>query len=237
MNKKEKKELAKLVTTELEKMYPQAACALEYRGDPWKLMVMARLSAQCTDKRVNEVCEILFSQYPSAKSLSEANIEDVEKIVKPCGLYRRKASDIIDESVKLCSEFDGILPSDIDTLLTFPGVGRKIANLLIGDIYGQPAIVTDTHFIRICGRLGLYPEEEKNPHKIEKITKELIEPTRQSDFCHRIVMFGRDVCFARAPRCGECPIGKTGFCSHAEKAKKTKKAERPKNKNKNRKQD
>ena len=215
-----KKERANLITKELCLLYPTAICALEYKDDPWKLLIMARLSAQCTDKCVNEVSVPLFSKYPSAESLAAAETADVENIIRPCGLFRKKASDIIAQSKKLCSEFGGILPSDIDTLLTFPGVGRKIANLLIGDIYKGAAIVTDTHFIRICGRLGFYPESEKNPHRIENITKELIEPSEQSDFCHRIVMFGREICSARKPKCSSCPIGEKGLCkSFADKRK------------------
>ena len=126
--------------------------------------------------------------------------------MRPCGLYRTKAANIKDACIMLRDEFGGVLPADMDTLLTFPGVGRKIANLLLGDIYHLPAIVADTHCIRICGRLGFYPESLKDPHKVEEIMVQLVEPTEQSDFCHRIVWFGREVCTARSPKCHECPL-------------------------------
>lgn len=167
---------------------------------------MGRLSAQCTDARVNVVCRELFEKYPTARALADGDIADIENIVKPCGLFRTKAANIKDACAMLVDEYDGTLPADMDELLRFPGVGRKIANLLLGDIYKLPAIVADTHCIRICGRLGAYPESNKDPVKTEKIMTELISPEEQSDFCHRIVWFGREYCSARAPRCGECPL-------------------------------
>ena len=206
MRKKEKAELFAKVVEELKKIYPEAMCALEFGGEPWKLLVMGRLSAQCTDARVNIVCKELFAKYPTARALAEGDLQEIENIVKPCGLFRTKAANIKDECAMLVNEYGGVLPSDMDELLRFPGVGRKIANLLLGDIYKKPAIVADTHCIRICGRLGAYPESNKDPHKTEKIMSELIDPKEQSDFCHRIVQFGRDVCTARAPKCGECPL-------------------------------
>ena len=206
LNKKEKGERLRLICEKLKELYPSAECALEYRGDPWKLLVMGRLSAQCTDKRVNIVSEELFSRYPTPELMAEADIDELSDIVKPCGLYRVKAQNIKDSSAMLVSDFGGELPSSMEELLRFPGVGRKIANLLIGDVFGGPAIVCDTHCIRICGRLGMYPESEKNPEKIEKILRGLMDVREGSDFCHRIVIFGREVCSARNPACRVCPL-------------------------------
>ena len=156
----------------------------------------------------------------AAEALAEAPLEAVEADIRSCGLYHVKAQNIIDASRMLVEEYEGILPDSMEELLRFPGVGRKVANLLLGDIYHHAAVVTDTHCIRICGRLGMYPEAEKNPPKIEKILAEIIEPAEQSDFCHRIVHFGREVCTARAPACGTCPL--SDLCRHAEAKKETK---------------
>ena len=205
-NKKKKIEQAAQIVARLIERYPSAECALEYHGEPWRLLVMGRLSAQCTDARVNIVCEELFARFPTLTDLADAPLADIEGIVRPCGLYRTKAANIKDACIMLRDEFGGVLPADMDTLLTFPGVGRKIANLLLGDIYHLPAIVADTHCIRICGRLGFYPESLKDPHKVEEIMVQLVEPKEQSDFCHRIVWFGREVCTARSPKCHECPL-------------------------------
>ncbi len=206
MNKKEKRARLALIMDKLEEMYPESVCALEYNGDPWRLLVMGRLSAQCTDARVNEVSIELFERFPTARDMAFGDLAEIERIIKPCGLYRMKAQNIKDSSLVLIEEFGGNLPSDMESLLRFPGVGRKIANLLIGDIFGGEAIVCDTHCIRICGRLGMYPESEKNPEKIERILRELMDVTRGSDFCHRIVFFGREVCTARSPSCDICPL-------------------------------
>jgi len=200
------KEFAAAVVARLALLYPAAECALEYRGEPWKLMVMARLSAQCTDKRVNEVGIPLFEKYPTPEALADADLSDVEEIVRPCGLYRMKAKDIIAECRRLCDVYGGVLPCDMDPLLTFEGVGRKIANLLLGDIYKKPAIVADTHCIRISARLGLTPEGTNDPYKTEKILSGLIEPDEQSDLCHRLVLFGREYCKAVGFDCGACPL-------------------------------
>ena len=167
---------------------------------------MGRLSAQCTDARVNIVCKELFARFPDALSMAEGDIEEIAKIVKPCGLYRMKAQNIKDASAMLVTKYGGKLPETMEELLEFPGVGRKIANLLIGDIFGKEAIVCDTHCIRICGRLGMYPEKEKDPTKIEKILRELIDLKEGSDFCHRIVLLGRETCTARSPMCQSCPL-------------------------------
>ena len=215
MNKKEKRERLSAIVKRLAEIYPESECALEYQGDPWKLLVMGRLSAQCTDARVNEVSRELFSRFPTARDMAFGEIEEIERIVKPCGLYRMKAKNIKDASLMLLEKFDGNLPSDMDSLLLFPGVGRKIANLLIGDIFGGEAIVCDTHCIRICARLGMYPESEKNPGKIEKILRGLMDAKDGPDFCHRIVFFGREVCTARSPRCEDCPLSE--LCEHRRK--------------------
>jgi len=211
--------MARIVSL-LEERYPDAECALRYGGEPWKLLVMGRLSAQCTDARVNIVCEELFAVFPTARALADAPLERVEEIVRPCGLYRVKAANIISECKMLCDEYGGILPDTMEELLRFEGVGRKIANLLLGDIYGKPAIVADTHCIRICGRLGFYPQTLKDPHRVEKILRDIVEPEKSSDFCHRIVWFGREVCSARAPKCGECPLRE--LCPEGQKTYKTK---------------
>ena len=206
MKKSEKKERIAQIIIELKKIYPEAVCALEFGGEPWKLLVMGRLSAQCTDARVNIVCRELFAKFPTCEALARASYEEIEEIIRPCGLFRTKAQSIKDACIMLCDEYGGNLPDNMDELLKFPGVGRKIANLLLGDIFHKPAIVADTHMIRICGRLGMYPQKLKDPHKVEIIMSELVVPEEQSDLCHRIVEFGRDVCSARAPKCDKCPI-------------------------------
>lgn len=203
----------------LKKLYPDAACSLEYGGEPWKLLVMGRLSAQCTDARVNIVCRELFLKYPTPKALAKGDIRDIEEIVRPCGLYRVKAADIKAECERLLSVHGGELPDTMEELLAFPGVGRKIANLLLGDIFKKGGVVTDTHCIRICGRLGFYPTELKDPVRVERILTPLIDTAEQSDLCHRLVVFGREICSARSPRCFDCPL----FDICAEGASKTNK--------------
>lgn len=197
----------------LAELYPGAECALEWRTDApdpaddgWRLLIMGRLSAQCTDARVNIVCRELFAAYPSAQAVAEAPIEDLERLVHACGFYRAKARNIKDCCRIMVEQYGGRVPREREVLLTFPGVGRKIANLLLGDLYGIPGIVADTHIICIGGRLGAYPTSLKDPHKVEKILETLVEPSGQSDFCHRAVQFGRDYCTARSPRCGACPL-------------------------------
>jgi len=208
MTKKEKKERMAAIVASLKEVYPEAVCALEFGGEPWRLLVMGRLSAQCTDARVNIVCRELFAKYPTLDALADAPLEDIENIVRPCGLFRTKADSIKRACLMVRDDFGGRVPDNMDDLLLLPGVGRKIANLILGDIYKQPAIVADTHCIRICGRFGMYPTSLKDPTKVEKIMSELVEPSEQSDFCHRIVQFGRDTCSARAPKCTVCPIRK-----------------------------
>ena len=220
MTKKEKRERIVKVIEGLKEVYPVAECALEYEGDPWRLLIMGRLSAQCTDYRVNVVSRELFATFPDARAMAEAPLSEIERIIKPCGLYKMKAKNLKDASAMLVSRFGGELPSEMDELLLLPGVGRKIANLLLGDVYGKPAIVCDTHCMRICGRLGMYSEKLNDPTKIERILRELVPPEEGSDFCHRIVYFGRDVCKARNPHCEDCPISEN--CSYGEKNGKNK---------------
>lgn len=212
MTQKEKKARMAGIVAALKEVYPVAECALQSGGDPWRLLVMGRLSAQCTDARVNLVCRDLFRHFPDAADMAAADIAEVEELVRPCGLYHTKAQNLIDASRMLMEEFGGVMPSDMEELLKFPGVGRKIANLLRGDLFSLPAIVADTHCIRLCGRFGMYPESLKDPARVEKILVGLVEPAEQSDLCHRLVQFGRDVCTARAPKCEGCPLA--AFCRH-----------------------
>lgn len=204
MTKKDKKLRAETVILKLKERYPDAMCALEYGNDPWRLLVMGRLSAQCTDARVNIVCKDLFLKYPDVYAMAKAENKDVEALVFSCGVYKVKAANIIDFSKMIVENFGGNVPDNMDDLLTFPGVGRKIANLILGDIYHKPAIVADTHCIRISNRLGFC--ESDDPKKVEFALSEIIDPKEQSDFCHRLVMFGRDVCSSRSPKCEECPF-------------------------------
>ena len=211
------------IVEKLKAIYPDVVCALEWGGqhggepafllkESWKLLVMGRLSAQCTDARVNIVCKDLFEKFPTVQAMAEGDIQEIEAIVRPCGLYHTKAQNIKDACRILVEDYNGIVPDDMDALLALPGVGRKIANLLLGDIYHKGGVVTDTHCIRICGRLGFYDECIKEPLKVERILTPLIAPEEQSDFCHRIVQFGRDTCMARSPACEGCPLA--DLCRH-----------------------
>ena len=217
MTKKQKKEQMTRIVERMKTIYPEALCALEWQGEPWKLLIMGRLSAQCTDARVNLVCRELFAAYPTPRALSEASVEEIEAYVRPCGLYHVKAQNTKDACIMLVNEFDGRIPDTMDELLRFPGVGRKVANLLLGDLYQKGGIVADTHCIRICGRLGMYPESLKDPTKVEQIMNDLVVPEERCDFCHRIVQFGRDVCSARSPKCGSCPL--SDLCAHGQTTK------------------
>ena len=196
----------------LEKLYPDAVCSLEYAEDPWRLLVAARLSAQCTDERVNVVTKVLFERFPDALSAAYGDLCEIEEIVRPCGLFRMKAKNIVDMSRIIVEKYGGRVPDTMDGLLSLPGVGRKIANLILGDVFGKGGIVADTHCIRICGRLGYYPEDKKDPLLTERVMDGVVPKEEQSAFCHRIVMFGREYCTARSPRCGECPLGQ--WCKH-----------------------
>ena len=196
----------------LRQRYPDAECSLESGGDPWRLLVMARLSAQCTDERVNIVCRDLFREIPDARAMAEAPLAQIEELIRPCGLFRTKAKSLKESAAMLLTIYEGRVPDTMEELLSLPGVGRKIANLLLGDIYKKGGIVADTHCIRICGRLGFYDEELKDPLRVERILTPVIPVSEQSDFCHRIVHFGREICTARSPKCGDCPMRE--ICDH-----------------------
>ena len=199
-----KERMAALIAL-LEELYPSAECALKYEGDPWKLLVMGRLSAQCTDARVNEVCVELFRELPTMYDFANADISLIEELIRPCGLYRMKAQNLQDAARMLITEYDGRVPDAMEELLKIPGIGRKIANLLLGDLYGKPAIVADTHCIRLSARFGFVKKSEKDPYKVEKALVAITPPEKSSDLCHRIVFFGREVCTARSPKCLDCP--------------------------------
>ncbi len=213
MTQSQKKERILKIAEKLAEIYPDALCALEWGGEPWKLLIMGRLSAQCTDARVNIVCRELFARFPTPSALARGELSEIEAIVRPCGLYRVKAQNIKDACAMLVEDFGGVIPDTMEDLLKFPGVGRKVANLLLGDLYHKGGTVADTHCIRICGRLGMYPEGQKDPVKVERLMDTLLPMPLRCDFCHRIVQFGRDTCSARAPKCNECPLH--DLCEHA----------------------
>ncbi len=187
----------------LKERYSDALCALKYEKD-YELMIAVRLSAQCTDARVNLVTPLLFERFPTLESFAKAELPQVEQLIHSCGFYRQKAKDIIAACQMLISDYDGRVPDTMEALLRLPGVGRKTANLLLGDLYGQPAVVCDTHCIRIANRLGLATGKE--PERVEQQLRALLPPEESSDFCHRIVLFGREVCTARSPKCPVCPL-------------------------------
>ena len=200
-----KKQLALEIIDRLKKEYPDADCTLDY-NQAWKLLVSVRLAAQCTDARVNVVVEGLYEKYPDVKSLAQAPVEEIEKIVRPCGLGKSKARDISACMKMLLEKYDGNVPDDFDKLLELPGVGRKSANLIMGDVFKKPAIVTDTHCIRLTNRMGLV-DNCKDPKKVEMALWKIIPPEEGSDFCHRLVYHGREVCTARTkPYCDKCCI-------------------------------
>ena len=188
----------------LKQAYPDPICALHYQKG-YELMIAVRLSAQCTDERVNKVTPALFAAYPTLEAFAEAKVEDVEGYVHSCGFYKHKARDIVNACRNLLDRFGGRVPDTMDELLTLPGVGRKTANLLLGDLYGKPAVVCDTHCIRIAGKLGL-TDGTKDPHKAEMQLWKVLPEAETSDFCHRIVLHGRAVCTARNPRCEVCTL-------------------------------
>ena len=198
-----KKERMLEVVRRLKDVYPEAVCALHYTHD-YELLFATRLSAQCTDARVNIVTERLFSDFPTLQSFAEASEEDITEVIKSCGLFRTKARDLHASAVMLLAEYGGRVPDTMEQLLRLPGVGRKTANLVLGDIYGKPAIVCDTHCIRLSNRLG-FVKNEKDPVKVENALRKLVPPEESSDFCHRLVLFGREHCTARAPHCADCP--------------------------------
>ena len=198
-----KKQIAVKAVEILKERYPDAICSLEYK-DPFQLLVAVRLSAQCTDARVNMVTPSLFAAFPTAKAMAEADIKDIEEHIKSCGLYKTKAKDLKGIGEMLTEKYGGIVPDTIEELIKLPGVGRKTANLVCGDIYGKSAVVTDTHFIRITNRLGLV--KTTIPIKVEQEMRALLPSDESNDFCHRIVLFGRDTCTARAPKCDGCVL-------------------------------
>lgn len=200
-----KKDRAMLVVAVLEETYPEAVCSLDYEK-PYELLIAGRLSAQCTDARVNIVTKELFRKYPSIEDFANAKGSDIADIIESCGLYKTKAKNIVEMARQIVQNFGGELPQTIDELTTLSGIGRKTANLILGDIFGKPAIVTDTHCIRIAGRLALTKSEE--PRMVESDLKKVIPAEVSSKFCHRIVQFGRDFCKAKSPLCNTCPIKK-----------------------------
>ena len=198
------KEKVNAIIDLLKQRYPDALCALHYKKD-YELMISVRLAAQCTDARVNLVTPALFAAYPTLEAIAHAEVTDIEGYIHSCGFYRQKAKDIVEACRILIEKHGGKVPNTMEELLRLPGVGRKTANLLLGDLYGEPgSVVCDTHCIRICGRLGL--SKGKEPEKVEKQLRAVLPPEESSDFCHRIVFFGREVCTARTPKCGNCPL-------------------------------
>lgn len=207
-----KKQRALLCVEALEKEYTDALCSLE-ASNPLELLIATRLSAQCTDARVNFVTPALFKKYPTLDDYCNAKVEDIEEIIHSCGFYRAKAKDILGMAIKIRDEFDGKVPDSIEKLTSLPGVGRKTANLIMGDVYKQPAVVADTHLIRITNLLGL--TDSKDPFKVEMQLKKILPPEKSNDFCHRIVLHGRAVCVARRPDCERCCMG--DFCKGRKK--------------------
>ena len=198
----------------LKKRYPDALCALHYSKD-YELMIAVRLSAQCTDARVNLITPALFAAYPTLQAMASADIAHVEELVHSCGFYKHKARDIVLACQMLLEKHDGKVPGTMEELLKLPGVGRKTANLLLGDLFAVPgSVVCDTHCIRICERLGL--SKGKEPEKVEQQLRKILPPEESSNFCHRIVLFGRDVCTARSPKCEGCPLAL--WCNEVNKA-------------------
>ncbi len=209
MNKKDKKRIAEAAVEIFEKEYTGAVCSLDYAvGNAFQLLIATRLSAQCTDARVNLVTPELFGSFPDAESMAAASLSEVEELIKTCGLYKTKAKDLIGIGKMLCEDFGGKVPDTVEKLIKLPGVGRKTANLVCGDIYGKPAVVTDTHFIRLCNRFGFV--KTTNPLKVEKEMREILPPDKSNGFCHRTVLHGRAVCTARKAYCENCCV--KGIC-------------------------
>ena len=204
----EKKDIAKKAEQVLAALYPDALCSLVSQ-DAFQLLAAVRLSAQCTDARVNLVTPALFKKYPTVQAFAEAKVGDVEQLVHSCGFYHQKASDIVRSAQIILQQHGGKVPDTMEALTALPGVGRKTANLILGDVYGQPSYVCDTHMIRIANRLGLV--QTKDPYKVELALRALLTPETSGDFCHRVVLFGRDICDARKPKCEDCPM--RDFCA------------------------
>lgn len=205
MKKTKKKEAAKKAIEALKQRYPDAVCSLEY-GDALQLLISTRLSAQCTDARVNMVTPALFERFPDLDSFADADVGEVEELIRSCGLYKTKARDIVAMAKMLRDMYGGVIPDTVEELIKLPGVGRKTANLVVGDVYGKPAVVADTHCIRISKRLGLC--DTKDAKKVEQQLREILPPEESNAFCHRLVLFGREICSARSPKCDICPLNK-----------------------------
>ena len=202
-----KKEIAHAAVDALKAEYPDAKCSLDYKT-PLQLLIATRLSAQCTDARVNLVTPALFERFPDAESFAQAEVSEVAEYIKSCGLFKTKSRDIVAMAQVILDDFGGEVPDNIDDLTKLPGVGRKTANLICGDVYGKPAVVVDTHCIRITTRLGLHKETDQK--KIETALRRLLPPEESNNFCHRLVLHGRAVCTARSPKCAQCCMN--GFC-------------------------
>ncbi len=209
-----KKQRAVLAVEALKKEYPDAACSLTYTN-PLQLLIATRLSAQCTDARVNLVTPALFERFSTLEAFTDGSVEEIEELIHSCGLYKTKARDIFAMCKMLKEELHGVVPDSIEELTRLPGVGRKTANLVVGDIYHKPAVVTDTHCIRICGRLGI--SEGKDAFKVEKQLRAVLPTDESNAFCHRLVLHGRAVCNARTPKCTECCMKE--FCKYARELK------------------
>lgn len=207
-----KKERAQLAIDALKILYPDAVCSL-IANKPYELLMATRLSAQCTDARVNIVTKKLFERFTTLESIASADISEIEDYIRSCGLYKTKARDLKNMANELIERFGGVVPDSIEELITLSGIGRKTANLIVGDVYGKPSVVVDTHCIRITNRIGLV--NEKDPYKIEISLKRILPPDESGDFCHRIVLFGRDICTARSPKCDNCPLN--SFCKYIAK--------------------
>ncbi len=208
------KQRAKLAVNALKNDYPDAVCSLTYT-DPLQLLIATRLAAQCTDARVNMVTPALFERFKTAQDFADADVSEVEEYIKSCGLYKTKAKDIVTMAKQLCDNVGGEVPDTIEELTTLAGIGRKTANLVVGDIFGKPAVVVDTHCIRITSRLGFH--SIKDAKKIEFILREVLDANESNDFCHRLVLHGRAVCTARSPKCDECSMA--DFCEYAKNEK------------------
>ena len=207
-----KKELAAKAVELLKKEYPDAICSLEYEK-PHELLFATRLAAQCTDVRVNMVTPVLYSKYPTLEALANADEQDISDIIRSCGFYKTKAHDISLASKMLVNEYGGVVPDTVEELIKLPGIGRKTANLVVGDVYGKPAVVCDTHCIRITNLLGF--TDTKDPAKCEIQLREILDPEESNNFCHRMVLHGRVVCVARRPQCDKCVLKE--ICEHAQK--------------------
>ena len=209
------KAAVKRIIETLKGLYPDALCSLQYEKD-YELLFSVRLSAQCTDARVNQVTPALFARFPTLESFAQAEPEEVEPYIRSCGFFHGKARDLVGCARQLIERFDGKVPGTMEELTSLPGVGRKTANLILGDVYHQPAYVCDTHCIRITGRLGL-TDGSKDPLQVERQLRAILPPEESSDFCHRMVLFGRDICTARSPKCENCPLSADCAAARAEK--------------------